>query len=80
MSNILYFIPLQIKRYILLAWHYYSSIGEETNTLLSHMTAEFGRRYKHGTLIYEEFTSWMCYFKFITFIVFGNRKSLELTW
>jgi len=33
-------------------------------------------------LIYEEFKSWMCYFKCIIFIVFGTKKKkgLQLTW
>jgi len=43
----MHFITMEIKCYMLLTYCNYS--GEETNTLVNHLTTEFEGRHKHGT-------------------------------
>jgi len=43
----MHFILMETKCYIILT--YYNYTGEETNTLVNHLTTEFERRREHGT-------------------------------
>jgi hypothetical protein len=45
--TVMHFITMETKCYMLLTYCNYS--GEETNTLVNHLTTEFERRLKHGT-------------------------------
>ena len=45
--TVMHFIFMETKCYIILT--YYNYTGEETNTLVNHLTTEFERRREHGT-------------------------------